>query len=321
MKKFALYLKGLGGFHHKQQDVGPELKQAHHSQSGDILQGNYEPTSAPNEKSVPGLVSTFGPAVALTGTASSRNNAALHTRAPLSGTIWLKSAGTASPRSVDSGLPQMEELPSEVQRSIAQNRLHILGDYVTRSTGSDAHAAFLTSTESFRRSDVSKPVVQSFLDSYKESLAPGSPLPAIANASVTPRDYVYLARFHLSTVEPLTQRYAEWALAALGSSPTKPPLSETERRRIQRAMYRLETFCNLCSERSPCQMSGALDRLSILSIFHAWEVEEILCFHEFAKERVSSVFHQVASELRDMLEPYGRRLVDERGGMRAQLWH
>lgn len=163
------------------------------------------------------------------------------------------------------------------------------------------------------------PAIEKFLDGYKESLNSGSPPPATANAGVRLEDYVYIARFHLSIVEPLTERYALWALAALGSSPATHPLSEMEKWRIQRAMYRLETFCNLCSERSPCQMWRAQDRLRILTTFHAWEIEEMLCLHEFARERVSSVFHQVASELLNVLRPYGRHLVDDQGGTSSSL--
>lgn len=353
MKKLALHLKRLGSLRHKQPDVESEPKPAYSSQFGDTpepgclyeAQDNLEPTLAYKEKSGLGLVSTPDPAGALTSTASSRNNITLGRGDSLWGTPWVASSETGSNLSVDTARPHLEGLPSEIQRHIlsaiqdlpalralvraspklhrvyAQNRLHILRDCVTRSVGCDALAAFLTSTESFRRTDITQPLIQGFLDGYKESLTTGSPLPVMSNFSVRLADYIYIARFHLSTVEPLTERYAVCALAALGSSPTTAPLGETEKWRIQRAMYRLETFCNLCSERSPCQMVDSQDRLRILTTFHAWEVEEMLCIHEFAKERISSVFHQVASELPNVLEPYSRSLVDDRGGTRAQPRH
>jgi hypothetical protein len=281
--------------------------------------------------------------MALTDTASSEKGIAPDGCEGLSVTTATELAELHAFQHLDAPTPSLEELPFEIQRCILsampnllalrnlvhaspklhrvylQDRLRILRDCVTRSVGSDAHAAYLTGTESFRRSEITKPMIWDFLDGYKESRTSIVLPPTIANAVVRLEDYVQLARFHLSVVEPLTERYALWALAALGFSPATHPLSETERRRIHRAMYRLETFGNLCSVRSPCQISGALDRVGILSTFDAWEVEEMLCFHEFAKERISSVFHQVALELPNTLKPYGRNLVNDHGGTRSPL--
>ncbi|KAL2284823.1 hypothetical protein FJTKL_08652 [Diaporthe vaccinii] len=92
-----------------------------------------------------------------------------------------------------------------------------------------------------------------------------------------------MAYFHLRVVEPLTERYARWALGALSSSPEAAPLTVTEKVRIQRAMYRLQTICNI-SIRDDQGIFEALDA------FGPWQAEEILYVHEFAKERYESVF-------------------------------
>lgn len=92
-----------------------------------------------------------------------------------------------------------------------------------------------------------------------------------------------MASFHLRVVEPLTERYARWALGALSSSAQDAPLTKTEKSRIQRAMYRLQVICN----------SGTGNEQQILQVidsFGPWAAEQIICVHEFAKERWSSVF-------------------------------
>jgi hypothetical protein len=97
--------------------------------------------------------------------------------------------------------------------------------------------------------------------------------------------------FHLRVVEPLTERYARWALGALSSSLQAAPLTKTEKSRIQRAMYRLQVICNL----------GILEpqaMLEVLDSFGPWAAEQIICVHEFAKERCTSAAMVCAWELK-----------------------
>ncbi|ROV92313.1 hypothetical protein VSDG_07262 [Cytospora chrysosperma] len=126
-------------------------------------------------------------------------------------------------------------------------------------------------------------------------------------------DMIHLLRFHTSVVEPLTERYASWALASLPSSSTndqagQQPLSDTERCRIQRAMYRLQIFCNVCGslgeERSSRErIEDDIDRLRVLSMFPAWEIEEIMCLHRFAEDIYRDIFRQVAWDLNEARNP------------------
>ena len=126
-------------------------------------------------------------------------------------------------------------------------------------------------------------------------------------AQLSDEDIIDLLHFHVRVIEPLTERYASWAL---GSLPTESeeeqaghqPLSDTERRRIQRAMYQLQLFCNVCGSTGegrscPNRIEDNVDRLRILSIFPPWQIEQILCVHEFAVEFYSDVFRRVAWDL------------------------
>ncbi|ROW02476.1 hypothetical protein VMCG_06081 [Cytospora schulzeri] len=126
-------------------------------------------------------------------------------------------------------------------------------------------------------------------------------------------DMIHLLRFHTSVIESLTERYATWALASLPSSSTndqagQQPLSDTERCRIQRAMYRLQIFCNVCGslgeERSSRErIEDNIDRLRVLSMFLAWEIEEILCVHRFAEDIYRDILRQVAWDFNEARNP------------------
>lgn len=110
-----------------------------------------------------------------------------------------------------------------------------------------------------------------------------------------------MAFFHLNIVEPLTERYARWALGALSSSPEAAPLTGTEKSRIQRAMYRLQTLCNT-------SLRGPRYILDVLHDFGPWQAEEILCVYEFAKERYTSVFIECAWHLDQERNPKYRHI-------------
>ncbi|KAH8756218.1 hypothetical protein F5883DRAFT_718469 [Diaporthe sp. PMI_573] len=126
-------------------------------------------------------------------------------------------------------------------------------------------------------------------------------------AQLSYEDAIDLLHFHVRVIEPLAERYASWALASLPTESGQEqaghqPLSDTERRRIQRAMYQLQLFCNVCGSKGegrscPNRIEDNIDRLRVLSIFPPWEIEQILCIHEFAVETYSDVFRRVAWDL------------------------
>lgn len=157
-----------------------------------------------------------------------------------------------------------------------RHRLPILNKSLKHSLDGifqDAYAAYW--------SDLWFGVVPFSFEDYQESLLIDPTGSTIDELSLTAAHK--MAHFHLRVVEPLTERYARWALGALSSSPEAAPLTGTERARIQRAMYRLQIICNM-SIRDHQAMFEALDA------FGPWQAEEILCVHAFAKERYESVF-------------------------------
>ncbi|KAK4097055.1 hypothetical protein N658DRAFT_500929 [Parathielavia hyrcaniae] len=240
-----------------------------------------------------------------------------------------------TPQTSSSPLAPLELLPFEIQRLIlaqsptfntlrafvhaspqlhsvyVQDRQRIVRDFVEQSFDGflvDAHAAYISGSESFQQSRSNAPTWE-FIDAYRDQLAT-----AVASASALaaqlPWDQVmHLIRFHCSIIEPLTERYATWALAAMSSSPeNRYPLSGTERRRIQRALYRLQIYCNVCGSRgerlsASSPLTGSVDRLRVLGVFLAWQIEEVLCIHEFAKDIYGGLLHRVAWDLDEARNP------------------
>jgi hypothetical protein len=199
----------------------------------------------------------------------------------------------------------------QIHRVYAEGRLSILRHFVEREFDGfliDAHAAYLCGTDEFQQTRTESSLWE-FVDNYRFAIVPGSDLFA-----QLPLDHVtQMVRFHRLVIEPLTAWYATWALAALSSSPDRCPLSVTERKRIQRALYRLQTFCNLCGCRekgrgAPACIEGRVDRLRVLTLFPAWQIEEILCIHACAEDTYGGVFGQVAWDLNEERNPKYRHI-------------
>lgn len=202
------------------------------------------------------------------------------------------------------GVASLESLRTLVHTSptlhetYSNNRLPILKrvfEHILEAVLVDAHATYHSEA-------TGQPF--SFGD-YKESLLTASTERILEGLSLT--EATWIASFHTSVVEPLTGRFTTWALGALSSSSpeTAPPLSKTEKARVQRAIYRLHTICNM-------QFSDPVRLLQALGIFYPWEVEEILCIYDFAKERYSSVFFTTAWDLNQEKNPMysGISMVD-----------
>lgn len=204
----------------------------------------------------------------------------------------------------------------------AQDRLRILGAFVEQSLDGilfDAHAAYLSGTDEFQQTR-NEPMLWEFLHDFQNRRATVAPSDLAAQLAL--EDLVQLARFHHSVIEPLTERYSIWALAALSSSPQDCPLSGTERRRIQRALYRYQIYCNLCGSRgegrsSPRRLQESLQCLRILTLFPAWQIEEILCVHKFGKDTYGGVFDRVAWDLDEERNPKYRDV--DLGSVRENL--
>lgn len=205
-----------------------------------------------------------------------------------------------------SSLGALVRASPQLHRVYVENRTPILRSVLAQVLNGmlvDALGAYHSGKTSFQRAR-EESLLWAFVEEYESKYTTTA---TDWMAALSLEDIVHLHHFHTSVIEPLTDRYASWALASLPIPSTdeetrKKPVSITERCRIQRAMYRLQVFCNVCgslgegrSSRKRIQQN--VDRLRVLSIFPAWEIEEILCFHRFAEDIHSKVFIQVAWDL------------------------
>lgn len=205
----------------------------------------------------------------------------------------------------------------EVHRVYAKHRMTVLRHVVTQTLegiGVDALGAYRSGTEAFQKTRNGS-LLWTFLEEQQARYDAGPLQPAGDWAAELSLDEIIcIIRFHISVIEPLTEAFAHWALSALPSKPESKAacnpvsLSHTERRRIQRGFYRMQMFCNACGSQLkgpfvPTDVFETLHRLRVLSMFAAWEVEEILSVHEFAKDKYAPIFKKVAWDLNEERNP------------------
>lgn len=235
--------------------------------------------------------------------------------------------------------PSLETLPVELQRLIiatdfrslsalvhaspqlhrvyAEHRTSVLRDVVTQTLAkieADALGAYRSGAGQFQQIH-NESLLWAFVE---EQQARYSGIPLLPGGDWTAElsldEIIQILRFHISVIEPLTEAFAHWSLGALPSKPENEAacksiiLSDTERCRIQRSLYRMQMFCNVCFlEGRGTSWVGdtekAVEHLRMLSIFPAWEVEEILSVNEFAEDKYASVFRQVAWDLNEERNP------------------
>ncbi|RSM05082.1 hypothetical protein CEP52_006534 [Fusarium oligoseptatum] len=149
----------------------------------------------------------------------------------------------------------------------------------------DAYAVYLTSTVKFYH-DYPKVRVPKFLKDYQSLRS--SPDSLSWEQNLTESEMSGLAMFHLSFIQPLIEKYKNWAMTNIANdfeeqkkTAHAAPLSSTEQLRIMRALYRFQLWCNLfggfsymCDREGPPYM--------FFSLYEPWEVEEISSVHLFA---------------------------------------
>lgn len=170
----------------------------------------------------------------------------------------------------------------------------------------DAHNCYVSGTDAYQERLTRRFIWETFSVKYRNTrLFSSTSIEFLKLLSF--EDILAMALFHGSSIEPLADRYAAWALSALSPShdandSEKSP-SSTELTRIQRGLYRLQILCNLCGHKdqpdnthSNFRVTEPDDRRRLLSQWRAWQVEEIFYVHEFAKDQYDRVFHQVARD-------------------------
>lgn len=164
-------------------------------------------------------------------------------------------------------------------------------------------------------------VITTFLGSYRQWLS-GSydSLAAASNAMSMDGSYLrWLSLFHQSTILPLTEYFCHWAstnllraaaAASSGNEVKDEPaatqkmdlslISNSERIRIMRALYRCETYCHLFG-RNKGHRWGFYRDVEVtelfFTIFQPWEAEEIGCIELFIRTKYTQVFNKVQADL------------------------
>lgn len=162
-------------------------------------------------------------------------------------------------------------------------------------------------------------VITTFLDSYRQWLSgPCDSLAAVSNAmSMKGSDLRWLSSFHQLTVLPLAEFFCRWAHTNLSRAAVSSEnaiqdeqattqkmdlslISNSERIRIMRALYRCETYYHLFG-RNKGNRFGFFRDTEIaeifFSIFQPWEAEEIGCVEFFIQTEYTHVFNEVQADL------------------------
>lgn len=176
-------------------------------------------------------------------------------------------------------------------------------------------------------------IITTFLGSYRRWLSGNhDSLTTASNImSINSSDIRWLCSFHLSVVLPLAEFFSYWAFANLAKAASssenepgdEPPatqkmdlstLSQSERIRIMRALYRCETYYHLFG-RNEGRRIGAFRDSQIteifFNVFEPWEAQKIGCIDAFIHKKYTHVFDEVKADL----HPDSPRFDDQRYGL------
>ncbi|KAI3394708.1 hypothetical protein diail_2293 [Diaporthe ilicicola] len=152
--------------------------------------------------------------------------------------------------------------------------------------------------------------VTDFIDLYGWWRHTRSPITMLECMSLA--DIRWITWNHTSTVRPLAGRLSNFTLTKLQSAVAKlkpentsgesqaPVLSvwpdgvsSTERRRILRALYRFQIFCNLFSDKQYQSFTSEEAQQIFFCQFDGWEVEEMNCVYQWIKQMFDNVVDKV----------------------------
>lgn len=144
----------------------------------------------------------------------------------------------------------------------------------------------------------------------------------IAGEGFTGDEVACIVAFHLSIIKPMAKEVCRWALGNLTTQLQKDPekqyydpLSTTEETRIVRALYRFQLCCCLWGNASRARLWqrswGFKESLHYPDLFESiepWEIEEIGCVYEFARDKLMQVFRDIQQDV----HPDNPRFADQR---------
>ncbi|KAI9840613.1 MAG: hypothetical protein M1837_001509 [Sclerophora amabilis] len=149
-----------------------------------------------------------------------------------------------------------------------------------------------------------KDPVLDFLPRLRNGRAPATA--NVSSAVITFSDALSISGLY-DHVRFFTADFASLALSAhpIGAvpDPAPEPLSSQEQRRIERAFYRFELYCNLFRNRRPNRggnhsrdhrFTTVEQQDYFFSLFPAWENEQLACIHDYLFQRLSKPFNDMA---------------------------
>ncbi|KAK4114398.1 hypothetical protein N656DRAFT_767368 [Canariomyces notabilis] len=204
--------------------------------------------------------------------------------------------------------PSLDELRTliraspQLYRVYVEDRPRILRAFISNLLEDiilDAHAAYVSGEDIFQ-SNRGHAMLWEFLDDFRQRR--DFEAPAALAARLSEKQLIGIIRYHASVIEPLTDRYTAWATATLASPPQElkyeleewplTSIRDMDRRRIQRAFYHFQLFCNVSgrrvshsSGRSSC-IHDPSECWRVLTIFPEYQFEAIRCVHTFARMRI-----------------------------------
>lgn len=191
----------------------------------------------------------------------------------------------------------------------------ILSTAITREIGTEMLNQALSALDSsyFESRGLRKPQAVEWIKKHQDSLTMSSNSPTnLPISTILP-----LWQMHRD-VEFLTNLYVETTLSKLegkqsttGTVTTRlDELSNTERMRIYRAIYRYAIYGNLFhfdqerhTKRSQAQLASAHDQSHMfLSLFPAWQVEELSCINDFMHDQILEKWQEMEDHFYDSLK-------------------
>ncbi|KAK3305233.1 uncharacterized protein B0T15DRAFT_555182 [Chaetomium strumarium] len=114
-------------------------------------------------------------------------------------------------------------------------------------------------------------------------------------------DLTGISGFFFSAIRPLLQKVPEMFLQVAPPGVVVDPVSTLETRRIMRALYRFELWCNLygagsdaCPNYPPLPRGGPIGLLeNFFEVYQPWEREEIACVYTMLFEMYEGIFDDV----------------------------
>ncbi len=112
-------------------------------------------------------------------------------------------------------------------------------------------------------------------------------------------DLVDMASFYLAVAQPLLLECPALVLQKLETSPEVRVLTEVERIRFLRALYRFQLFRNLFGQRE--RLGSRFNQVEILAeffgLFQPWEIEEVNCIDRLVRAKYNGVFEAISRDV------------------------